>query len=222
MTSPKRQRLGPAQRRAQLIALGVQALGTHALDEISIESIADQAGVTRALVFHYFKSKQEFQTAILQAASEHMMEITTPDLSLPPLEILRSTLNAYIDYVGRNPHVYIAMIRGETSNVPAMKESVDATRSRLAERILEMLGRFGLDSGPLLEFAVRGWLAFVEEVVIRWLTDSEEVTREQLLELLTGALPGVVMAPLLGDQGMLEQMFPGLPDRAGEQEQAAG
>ena len=54
---------------------------------------------------------------------------------------------------------------------------------------------FGLPAHPRTEIAVRGWVAFCEEVVITWLsaTGDAAVSREELLTLLANALPGVVL-----------------------------
>jgi hypothetical protein len=40
---------------------------------------------------------------------------------------------------------------------------------------------------------VHGYVAYAEECVIHWL-DDRQVSREQLLELLTASLPAVVVA----------------------------
>jgi hypothetical protein len=37
---------------------------------------------------------------------------------------------------------------------------------------------------------VRGWISFVEEVTIGWLTGAD-VTRDQLLDTITNALPAI-------------------------------
>jgi len=39
---------------------------------------------------------------------------------------------------------------------------------------------------------VRGWIAFTEEAVINWLA-NEELLREELIDLISGALPALVL-----------------------------
>ena len=68
MTAAKRTRLTPEARRAQLIELGVEMLATRTLDELSVEEIAQHAGISRGLLFHYFASKQEFHIEVARAA----------------------------------------------------------------------------------------------------------------------------------------------------------
>ena len=69
----KRTRLRPDARRAQLIALGVEMLATRTLDELSVEDIATEAGISRGLLFHYFASKQEFHLEVARAAAQELI-----------------------------------------------------------------------------------------------------------------------------------------------------
>ena len=82
MDAVKRTRLDPAQRRAQLIDLGARMLAERPLEQISVEDIADQAGVSRGLLFHYFASKSEFHLAIVRHSSEQMLQRTEPSESV--------------------------------------------------------------------------------------------------------------------------------------------
>jgi AcrR family transcriptional regulator len=193
MVSEKRVRLSPEARRAQLIELGVEMLATRTLDELSVEDIAQQAGISRGLLFHYFSSKQEFHIEVARAAAHELLRRTEPDPSLAPIEALHASLAAFIDYVEENPDNYTSLVRGAASGDIEMRAIFDDTRARLAGRVIEMVGDLGLSMGPRAELAVHGWVAFAEACVIGWL-GSHAVGREQLLDLLAKALPALVLA----------------------------
>ena len=193
MAVEKRVRLNPVARRAQLIALGVEMLARRTLDELSVEDIAQQAGISRGLLFHYFSSKQEFHLEVARAAADQLLARTEPDLTLPPAETLREGLRNYIDYVGENPDNYKSLVRGAASGDAEMRAIFVNTRSQLAERILGVVAALGFEVGPRAQLAVYGWVAYCEEIVIRWI-DSRGFDREQLLDMLANALPAVVLA----------------------------
>jgi AcrR family transcriptional regulator len=193
MATEKRVRLSPEARRAQLIELGVEMLATRTLDELSVEDIAQQAGISRGLLFHYFSSKQEFHTEVVRAAAHELLRRTEPDPSLAPVEALRASLTAFVEYVDENPDNYTSLVRGAASGDTEMRAIFDDTRARLAGRVIAMVGDMGLAMGPRAELAVHGWVAFAEACVIGWL-GSPAVGRDQLLDLLTKALPALVMA----------------------------
>ena len=94
MTAAKRVRLSPEARRAQLLELGVQMLTTRTLDELSVEALAEQAGISRGLLFHYFKNKQDFHRAVVQQAADDLLETTAPDYGLDPLPCRELPVNA--------------------------------------------------------------------------------------------------------------------------------
>ncbi|WP_415973536.1 TetR/AcrR family transcriptional regulator [Rhodococcus sp. 077-4] len=193
-STTKRTRLSPQQRRAQLIELGTEMLADRPLEQISVEDIADQAGVSRGLLFHYFASKQEFHLEIVREASRSMIERTSPDPDLDPLEVLRDSIANYVDYVSEKRDTFISLLRGTASGDPLMREVFEQTRTTMAERTLVQLAGLNMDVTPTIDLAVRGWIAFVEEATITWLRDPH-ISRDELIDLNVNALPAVALAP---------------------------
>ncbi|WP_342660766.1 HTH-type transcriptional regulator BetI [Rhodococcus ruber] len=189
----KRTRLSPAERRAQLVDLGVQLLAERPLEQISVEEIADQAGVSRGLLFHYFASKHDFHVELVRHTSRDMLERTAPDDSLEPMDMLRGTIVAYVDYVTDHRDTYLSMLRGTASGDPDMRQVFEDTRTAMVERTVAHLHRIGIDAGPAVTLAVRGWIAFVEDTTIAWLRDPQ-LTREEFVDLAVAALPALALA----------------------------
>src|SRR3954451_4111083 len=93
---PAYRRLDVDERRAQLLALGERLFTSSSYGELSMAAIAREAGISKALLYHYFPSKQAYFQATLQAAAEELREHTTPDPSLPPVQQLERSLDAYL------------------------------------------------------------------------------------------------------------------------------
>jgi AcrR family transcriptional regulator len=206
VTMSKRVRLSPEARRAQLIELGVEMLATRRLDELSVELIASTAGISRGLLFHYFASKQEFHTEVARAAAAEMIRRTEPDTTLPPVDALRGAITAFVDYVEENPDNYKSLVRGAASGDAGMRAIFDDTRAVLAQRIIGVVGELGLEFSPSAELAVHGWVAYVEECVIRWL-DAPTIDRAALLDMLTRSLPAVAIAASDAELGSLAEIL---------------
>ncbi len=94
MAEPRR-RLSPDDRRGELLALGAEVFGQRPYDEVRIDEIAERAGVSRALMYHYFPDKRAFFAAVVRAEGERLFEATNappdPDQSL--FDQLRSGCN---------------------------------------------------------------------------------------------------------------------------------
>jgi AcrR family transcriptional regulator len=193
MAPEKRTRLSPQARREQLIALGVQMLATRTLDELSVEDIAHQAGISRGLLFHYFASKQEFHLEVARAAAQELIRRTAPDPDRPAVTSLHGAVTAFIEYVEENPDSYKSLVRGAASGDAQMRAIFDDTRATQANRLIGMLAELGLPVNATTELAVHGWVAYAEECAIRWL-GAPAITRPELLDMLTKSLPAVVLA----------------------------
>jgi len=194
MTTAKRVRLSPEARREQLLELGVEMLTTRTLDELSVESLAEQAGISRGLLFHYFRNKQEFHRAVVQRAADDLLATTAPDPSLEPIARLTRSLEHYVDYVRRNHRAYLSLVRGAASGDDSLREIFDRTRDVLTRRITDNMGVFGLTDGAAERLLARGWSAMVEEVVLAWVADPQ-ISQQKLLAVLTQTLPAMLSVP---------------------------
>ena len=123
-----------------------------------------------------------------------MLERTAPDLSLDPLDALYATLSEFIDFVSQNRYGYVSLLRGAASGDARMRTVFDDTRTEIANRTLSQTPVLGIPTGPRTRLAVRGWIAFTEDVVISWLSD-EELPRDELVRLISGACPRCCRTP---------------------------
>ena len=180
-----RVRLAHGARRAQLVALGVELLRSRPLDQLSLEDVAAAAGISRALPFHYFATRNDFLVAVVGSASKELLDATNPDPALPPLERLRSGLEGYIDYIEGNATAYIALVRGAAGADEELRAVFDTTREVIVDRILEGLGLIA--ESALSRLAVRGWLGMVEETAVSWLR-LRNLPREDVVWLLDASL----------------------------------
>ncbi|WP_072687447.1 TetR/AcrR family transcriptional regulator [Rhodococcus marinonascens] len=201
MAVVKRTRLSPEQRRAQLIDLGAEMLADRPLEQISVEEIAERAGVSPGLLFHYFASKQDFHLAIVRHANEEMIAYTAADPSVvkagDPMRVLRSVLSSYIDYACDNRTCYVSLSRGPASGNPDMRAIFEETRVVMCERILEQLRMLAIEPTSAVVLSVRGWIAYVEEVTITWLHNplhNPQLSRDELIDIAAQALPALAVA----------------------------
>src|SRR3954463_5000015 len=109
--TPPRTRLTPDQRRGQLLDLGVRLLATRSLDELSIDVLAEEAGISRGLLYHYFGSKQAFHEAVVRHAADDLIAQTTPPTGADPMERLLTSVTAYVDYVIDNHAGYVSLVK---------------------------------------------------------------------------------------------------------------
>jgi AcrR family transcriptional regulator len=194
--SATRTRLSPESRREQLLDLGVALLSGRRLEDLSIDVLADEAGISRGLLYHYFAGKREFHLAVLRRMADRVVAITAPPSDGEPLDQLVTSLAAYVDFVSENRVAYVSFVRAAAAGDEEFRRIYEEARAALTDRIFDHAGRdvlagLGLVDGPALRLLVRGWSAMVEDTLLSWLDDDRGIGRDDLLEMLAGTLVGV-------------------------------
>jgi AcrR family transcriptional regulator len=105
------QRKSAQQRRQELIQAGIACLGKGGMSAFTIDQICKQAGVSRGLINHHFKSKEELLVCIYADMTNHLVAefpATDPgqmlawiiDTSFDELAFDRSGLRAWLSIWG--------------------------------------------------------------------------------------------------------------------------
>jgi AcrR family transcriptional regulator len=181
-------RLSPAERREQLLDLGVRLFARRSLDELSVDVLAQEAGISRGLLYHYFGDKLGFREAVVRRAAAGLIAQTAPPPAGEPLERMLHSMTAYLDWVEANHEGYLSLVRGAASD-ETLRQVYDEARAALTDRIFLSDDTGLLPDTPVVRLLVRGWAAFAEELVLSWVASPGEVTREQVLDVLAGSLP---------------------------------
>src|SRR5216683_2251322 len=96
MSQPSYTRLQVDERRRQLLDAGAELFAQHAFEEISMRQIAQAAGVSKPLLYHYFPSKIELFKAAVAEKAEDLQRVIEPSHEGAPVERLAESLDAYL------------------------------------------------------------------------------------------------------------------------------
>jgi AcrR family transcriptional regulator len=192
-----RRRLSTEERREQLLSVGACLFSESPYDDVWIEQVAEIAGVSRGLLYHYFPTKRDFFLAVVERESERMLQMTAAVPGVPVREQLTAGLDVFLEYVHTHAHGFRAFHRADAAGDQAVRK---VYRRALAEQERQILATLAEDpelgpavqGRPDLKIAVRGWLAFTTAVCLEWLRGSD-LTREQVRDLCARALLGVIV-----------------------------
>jgi AcrR family transcriptional regulator len=187
MAATPRTRLDLDERRRQLVEIGLDLFSERAYDEIAIDDIAAQAGISKGLLYHYFPSKRDFYVEVIREAAGELAERTEPDSSLPPLARLTESIDAYLVHVEEHARGHATLLRGGIGADPEVRAIVDEHRRISAQRVLDAIADEGGQLTPAVRLAVRGWIGFVEAVSLDWI-EKREVSRDEVRALLVQTL----------------------------------
>ena len=192
MSNKSYERMTFEERRRELLRAGCELFASRPYDEVWIDHVAEQAGVSRSLLYHYFGNKRGFMHAVVEHETAALFAATVPDPDLPPLDRLSSALDTYLEYVETHPHGYRAIFRGAPGSDSAVRAIVERNLERQEQRVLDAL-TYDRDAEDTVRFAVHGWLSFVIAVALDWL-DAPIIDAHRLRDLCVDALAGILAA----------------------------
>lgn len=189
MPPGRRARLQIDERRTQLLRLGIELFASRPYDEIAIDDIAEAAGISKGLLYHYFQSKREFYVEAIRASSLHLLQLTEPDPLLPPSTRLRAAIDAHLNYIQEHGAVYQTIYSGGIGVAPEVGTILEEHREVVMRRFLKNLGI--VKPRPVLRTALRAWIAMVEGASLDWIA-NQQLERDALRELLVASYVAVL------------------------------
>jgi AcrR family transcriptional regulator len=199
VSSPPK-RLPPAERREQLIDAALSIAARDGYEKLGFEAVANQAGVTRNLVYHYFPGgRQELLEAAVHRAGEQLSSdwITDPKVSLP--ERLATNLSRMMDHAAEPTDAWSLYRQGRGSVDPKLMEIAGQYRDKVISTIsLNQLGT--ADPPPIVRIALDGFVAYVETVLEAAL--GQKMPREQVIALVGGTLAATIDGAVSADVRM--------------------
>jgi AcrR family transcriptional regulator len=157
-----RTRLTPDERRRQLLGIGLRMLVEKPIQDLPLDAVAAEAGISRGLLFHYFATKTDYYDAVIAAALRRVLRNISPDEGVAGDEALRQFVERFYAQIERRRNFYLALVFGNGA-LSLGGEGVDTHRMTIARRVVTATGL------PEAALAVaHGWTAYVEDRALRW------------------------------------------------------
>ncbi|MFF7855682.1 TetR family transcriptional regulator [Streptomyces sp. NPDC007904] len=182
--TPAYRRLSVEERRSQLLDAALSLFAHRAPDEVSLDDVAEAAGVSRPLVYRYFPGgKQQLYEAALRSAADELRHCFDEPHEGPLLPRLSRALDRYLAFVDQHDTGFSALLQGgsvvETSRTTAI---VDGVRRAAAQHIISHLGV--AEPGPRLRMTTRMWITAVEAASLIWLDEGKRPPVDELRDWL--------------------------------------
>jgi AcrR family transcriptional regulator len=92
----------PGSTKAKLIAAGLRQFGQYSYEEVDVDSVAAEAGVTTGSLYHHFQSKKGFYGVLRDDMTRRVLDrMEAVAESVPPERAVKAALLAAYDGVLR-------------------------------------------------------------------------------------------------------------------------
>ncbi len=156
-------RLSRNDRRRQLLGIGLRKLVERPIQDLSIDEVAAEAGISRGLLFHYFPTKNAFHQAVVEAAGRRVMRNVAPDEGGTREQRLAQFVERFVLQLDRRRDSYLALVYGRTGASLGTEGLAGTLREAMARLAL---GVTELDDAALP--VLHGWVAYVEDRALAW------------------------------------------------------
>lgn len=207
--APKRrraQRLAPDERRAQILSVAVRIFRERPYGEVSLDDIAEQAGIARGLINHHFGTKRDLYVEVVRRI------MAVPEIPVPEYihgQSVRDRLDvavaSWLDVIERNRDIWLDSVRTSGMGDPEIARITEEARETGAVRAAQVMGLGPVDElSPERMGMLRAWEALAEASVRQWL-EYERLTRAQVhglvVETATRMAEGLIeeMAAVIGE-----------------------
>lgn len=129
-------RLPADQRREALLEAAERVFADRGFDQARLEDIAQATGVTKAVVYRHFPSKEDLFVAVVADACARLDDAMASTLAEPvaPDVLLSRAVRVWFDYVASHEAAF-TLASGRVPGAEAATEAVDAVRDSIVARI---------------------------------------------------------------------------------------
>ena len=186
--------LGPRRmtteaRREQLLAFGRRHFAEHGYEAMPMDAIADRAGVSKGLLYHYFGNQRGFYMETVRSVTDEVIAITEPPADQAFDQAFRVMVTRFVGYVQEHGAIYTALVRGGLGSDTEVNALLDRVRTTTMSRILERLGV--RRPSALSQIAIYGWVSLIENGCAEWTTVGG-ASPSQLIDFFISAFEPVL------------------------------
>ena len=185
----------PAERRELILSAASRAFASRPYEEVSLAEIAEEAQASEALVHKYFANKAGTYAQVLQRAADELAERTRRAADALPAgssarDRVRASILTYLDFIAERSPGWMAyqILAGHEPGEAAQVRQ--AARESAVEALADVVGG---SHGYRDEFALWGYLGFLDDACLRWVrAGCPAEQRHSLVDAALGCLEGAL------------------------------
>lgn len=133
-------------RRAELVATAVAAIDRHG-PTASIADIAEEAGVSKPVLYRYFADKDDLYRAVGAWAAGEVLGLLLPTLraDADPRPKVERICRDYLTFISQHPKVFFLLVEHRSSDDP-LRDGKELIAAAIARNVGDYLRVHGLDA----------------------------------------------------------------------------
>ncbi|WP_246110435.1 TetR/AcrR family transcriptional regulator [Saccharopolyspora dendranthemae] len=175
------------KRRKELVDAACNAIAKHGPD-VSVEQMAEEAGVARPRLYKYFNDTGDLGAAIAERVAEMVTDELAPmfNPSGTPREMIRAAIGAHTNWLAEHGNLYRYLSMNSATGEAGQNVITDV-KTVIARQVIGLfqhfLDQFGIQP-PVMQPLAFGIVGLVESSAGSWQEDPDGLTLDELTDWL--------------------------------------
>ena len=187
----------PREQRKQLILdVAGQAFAAAGYAAVSMDEIADGAGVSKPMLYAYFGSKEGLYLAYIRRSGGELVErlVAAAPADDASTAGLQARIIEFLAFVQERADGWKVLFREVVSTRP-VADQVAVVHGRIVDAVRRLIESSRPSGAPPASAAIAEALVGAGESLANWWLEHPEVEREQVADWYLSVVQGVVAGP---------------------------
>ncbi|MBT4677518.1 MAG: TetR/AcrR family transcriptional regulator [Acidimicrobiales bacterium] len=174
-------RMSSAERRRQVLDVGLEVFGRHGYHQTSMSALAAEAGVTKPVLYQHFASKHDLFAEVLAETGDRLMRaIEASEVEETPRRRVEAGFRSFFRFFEEQPAAFDVLYGTSVAVDPDFRKDARRVRDTFAEYLTGLIRT--VDHGSALAMAA-GINGLSEGMIRHWMHGDDPRSAEEMAAL---------------------------------------
>jgi len=176
-----RSRMSAADRRRQILDVGLEVFARHGYHETSMSALAAEAGVTKPVLYQHFASKHDLFEELLSETGDRLMRaIEASEVEDTPRRRVEAGFRSFFRFFEERPAAFTLLYGTSLAIDPDFRRDARRVRDTFAEYLAGLIQTVDHESALALAAGING---LSEGMIRHWMHEKDPRPAEEMAAL---------------------------------------
>ena len=176
-----RSRMSAADRRRQVLDVGLEVFARHGYHETSMSALAAEAGVTKPVLYQHFASKHDLFAEVLAETGDRLMRaIEASEVEETPRRRVEAGFRSFFRFFEEQPAAFALLYGTSLAVDPDFRRDARRVRDTFAEYLAGLIRTVDHESALAMAAGING---LSEGMIRHWMHEEDPRPAEEMAAL---------------------------------------
>ncbi len=176
-----RSRMSAADRRRQVLDVGLEVFARHGYHETSMSALAAEAGVTKPVLYQHFASKHDLFEELLSETGDRLMRaIEASEVEDTPRRRVEAGFRSFFRFFEERPAAFALLYGTSLAVDPDFRRDARRVRDTFAEYLAGLIRTVDHESALAMAAGING---LSEGMIRHWMHEEDPRPAEEMAAL---------------------------------------